>query len=73
MSESFLYSGDDAVMMSELQHSHVTARQHSSISSHSEAGLSVGTSVALVPKCGLTFPQKCTCYRHVCEFTQIPI
>ena len=36
MSDSLLYSGGDAAMMS------------------------VGTSMALAPECGLTFPQKCT-------------
>ena len=29
MSDSFLYSGDDAAIMSELQHCHVAVRQHS--------------------------------------------
>ena len=43
MSDSFLYSGDDVVMMSELQHFCVTVRQCSSITSEGEAGLSVGT------------------------------
>ena len=61
MSDSFLYSGDDAVMMSELQHCRVAVRECSGISSESKAGLSVGTSLALAPECGLTFPQKCTC------------
>ena len=28
MSDSFLYSGDDAAMMSELQRCHVAVRQH---------------------------------------------
>ena len=60
MSDSFLYSGDDAVMMSELQYCHVAVRQHSNIRSESEALLSVGTSMALAPKCGLTFSRKCT-------------
>ena len=57
--DSFLYSGDVAAIMSELYHSCVAARQCSGISSESEAGLSVGTSVALAPECSLTFP--CTC------------
>ena len=61
MSDSFLYSGDDAVMMSELQRCCVAARECSGVSSESEAGLSVGTSLALAPECSLTFPQKCTC------------
>ena len=38
MSDSFLYSGDDASMMSELQHCHVVARQCSGVSSESKAG-----------------------------------
>ena len=46
MSDSFLYRGDDAVMMSE-QCCHVAARQCSSVSSESEDGLSVRTSMAL--------------------------
>ena len=61
MPDSFLYSGDDAVMKSELQHCRVAARECSGVSSESKAGLSVGTSLALAPECGLTFPQKCTC------------
>ena len=61
MSDTFLYSGDDAAMMSELQHCCVAVREYSDVSSESEAGLSVGTSMALAPECGLTFPQKCTC------------
>ena len=61
MSDSFLYSGDDAVMMSELQHYCVAVRECSGVSSGSEAGLSVGTSLALAPEFGLTFPWKCTC------------
>ena len=61
MSDSFLYSGDDALMMSELQHCHVDARECSGISSEREAGLSVGTSMALTLECSLTFPQKCMC------------
>ena len=39
MSDSFLYTGDDAAMMSELQHCRVAARECSGISSESEAGL----------------------------------
>ena len=61
MSDSFLYSGDDAAMMSELQCCCVAARECSGVSSESEAGLSMGTSLALAPECGLTFPRKCTC------------
>ena len=61
MSDSFLYSGDDTVMMSELQRCRVAARECSGISSESKARLSVGTSLALAPECGLTFPRKCTC------------
>ena len=61
MSDSFLYSGHNAAMMSELQHCCVAARQCSGISSESEAGLSVGTSMALATECGLTFPWKCMC------------
>ena len=61
MSDSFFYSGHEAAMMSELQHCCVAARECSGISSESKAGLSVGTSMALAPECGLTFPQKCTC------------
>ena len=61
MSDSLLCSGDDAVMMSVLQHCHVAARQHSGISSDSKAGLSVGTSMAFAPEYGLTFLQKCMC------------
>ena len=61
ISDSFLYSGDDAVMMLELQHCCVATRENSGISSDSESELSVETSMALVPECGLTFPQKCMC------------
>ena len=61
MSDSFLYSGDDAAMMSELRHCCVVVRQHSGISSENKAGLSVGTSMALAPECSLTFLWKCTC------------
>ena len=46
MSDNFLYDGDDAGMMSELQHCHVAARWHSDKSSEREAGLSVGASIA---------------------------
>ena len=49
MFDSFLCSGDDA------------ARQCSGVSSETEAGLSVGTSIALAPECSLTFPWKCMC------------
>ena len=58
MSDSFLYSGDYAAMMSELQYCHVAVRQHSGISSESEAGLSVWTSMAHAPECGLTIRAK---------------
>ena len=61
MSDSFLYSGDDAAMMSELRHCCVAARECSGVSSESEAGLSMGISLALAPECGLTSPWKCTC------------
>ena len=61
MCDNFLYSGDDAAMMSELQPCCVAVRECSGVSSESEAGLSVGTSMALAPKYGLTFPQKCRC------------
>ena len=43
MSNSLLYSGDDAVMMSELKHCHVAARECNGVGSESKAGLSVGT------------------------------
>ena len=66
-SHSFLYSGNDAAMMLELQHCCVAARECSGVSSESKAGLSVGTLLALAPECGLTFP------RHVHAFMQIPI
>ena len=36
MSDSFLYSGDDAAMMSDLQPCHVAMRQPSGISSERE-------------------------------------
>ena len=61
MSDSFLYNCDDAAMMSELQCCHVAVRECSGINSKSEAGLSVGISMALAPEYGLTFPRKCTC------------
>ena len=61
MSDNFLYSSDNAVMLLELQCYLVTVRQHSGVSSESESGLSVGTSMALVPECSLIFLQKCTC------------
>ena len=61
MSDIFLYSADDAAMMSELRRCRVAARECSGISSESEAGLSMGTSLALASECGLTFPWKCTC------------
>ena len=61
MSDSFLYSGDGAAMMSELQHCYTAVRKHRDVSSEGEDGLSVERSMALAPECGLTFPQKCTC------------
>ena len=61
MSDSLLYSGDDAAMMSGLQRCCVAVRECSGVSSESEAGLSVGTSMTFAPECGLTFPQKCIC------------
>ena len=61
MSDSFLYSGDEAAMMSELQHCPVAAGQCSGVNSENEAGLSVGTSMALASECGLTFPWECKC------------
>ena len=61
MSDSFLYGGDDAGMMAELQHCCVAMRQYSGRSSASEAGLAVETSRALAPECGLTFQRKCRC------------
>ena len=45
VSDSFLYSSDDAMMMSVQEHR-----------LWSEAGLSVGTSLAFATECGLTFP-----------------
>ena len=56
MSDSFLYSGDDAAMMSELQHCCAAAMECSGVSSESEARLLVATSTALAPECSLTFP-----------------
>ena len=61
MSDSFIYSGDDTSDDVRAAALEGAARKHSGISSESEAGLSVGTSMALAPECGLTFPQKCTC------------
>ena len=61
MSDSFLCSGDDAAIMSELQCCHVAVRDCSCISSESKPGLSAGTSMALAPECGLTYPWICTC------------
>ena len=55
-SGSFLYSGDDTGMMSELQCCGVAVREHSGVSSESKTELSVRTSMALTPKCGLTLP-----------------
>ena len=48
ISDSFLYSGDDAAMMSELLHWCYTARQYSGVGLKSEAVLSVGTLMALL-------------------------
>ena len=53
MSDSFSHSVNDAAMMSELQRCCVAARECSGISSESKAGLSVGTSLAPAPECGL--------------------
>ena len=39
MSDSFLYSVEDAAMMSELQHCHVAVRECSGISFESKVGL----------------------------------
>ena len=61
MSDSFLYSGDNKVIMSELQYCNVAARQCSGVSSENKAGLSVGTSMTLCPEFGFTFPWKCAC------------
>ena len=47
--------------MLELQYCFVAVRECSGVSAESEAGLSVGTSLALAPESGLTFLQKCTC------------
>ena len=56
MSDSFLYSGDDAAMMSEMQYCDVAVRECNGVGSESKAGLSVRISMALTPECGLTFP-----------------
>ena len=61
ISDSFLYSGDDVTIMSELQCCCVAMREHSGTSSERETGLSVGTSMALASECSLTFPWKCMC------------
>ena len=61
MSDSFFYSGDNVAMMSELEHCYIAVRQHSGIGFDSKARLSAGTSMALAPECGLTFPWKCMC------------
>ena len=42
MSDSFLYSGDDAAMMSEVQHYHIAARQFRSICSGAKPGCQLG-------------------------------
>ena len=61
MSDNLLYSGDDAAMMSELQHFGAAGIECSSgIRPESEAGLSVETSLALASQCSLTFPWKWT-------------
>ena len=39
MSDSFLYSGDDVMMMSELQHCHIAVRQCSGVASEGKTGL----------------------------------
>ena len=46
MSHRFLYSGNDAAMMSQLQRCCVAVRECSGVSSESKAGLSIGTSLA---------------------------
>ena len=65
MCDSSLYSGDEAVIVSELLCCCVAAKQCSGEGSEGQAGVSVGTSLALAPECGLTFPQymlkACTC------------
>ena len=48
MSSSFLYSCDDAAMVSELQHCCVAVRKHSDMSSENEAELSVGILILIV-------------------------
>ena len=60
MSDSFLYSSDDAddVRAVALLCSGETVQE---CRLWSEAGLSVETSLAIAPECGLTFPQECTC------------
>ena len=63
MSDSFLCSVVDAAMMSELQHCCVAVNKCSGISSESEAGLSVGSSLALAPECSLTLGM----YVHLCK------
>ena len=60
ISDSFLHSGDDAKMMSQLQHYCISACQCSDIRCEREVGLSVGTSMVLAPECSLPFPRKCT-------------
>ena len=51
MLEINLYSGDDAVMMSQLQHCPVSVREYGDVSCESEPGVSVGISTALTPEC----------------------
>ena len=58
MYDSFLYSSNDVAIVT---HCHTGERQHSSVSSESEAWLSFRTSMALAPEYGLTFPWKCMC------------
>ena len=50
MSDSFLYSGDDAAVS-----------QCKSVASGAKLGCQLGTSLAFAPECILTFPQECTC------------
>ena len=71
MSDSFLYSGDDAAMMSELQCCCVAAREYSGISSYSKAGLSFGTSMALAPECSFNITMEMymlkSMHVHLCK------
>ena len=74
MSDSFLdlYSGDNAVMMSELLYWCYTVRQHSGIGWKSKAVLSIETSMALLLN-AVNIPARCICLRHVHADTQIAI